>query len=129
LPEIVYPSVEEIIETNRRVLERVITDKRDRHVVWSQQAVRQVLSATKRTRGDVYDKAATLLVGLVKRHPFKSGNRRTAVAITSYFLAVNHAPTLVPADTEVLAKLRLGIYKKGQIAAWLKGHGIEEERR
>lgn len=110
-------------------MERIVTDKRDRHVVWSEQAIRQVLSATKRTRGDVYDKAATLLMGLVKRHPFKSGNRRTAVAIVSYFLAVNHTSSSVPTDAEVLAKLRLGIYKKGQIAAWLKGHGIEEERR
>lgn len=118
----------EIIETNRRVLERIVTDKRDRHAVWDEGAIRRSISSCRHAKGDVYDKAAVMLIELVKGHPFKSGNRRTAVAVAADFLEANGA-YFAGQGTVVLAGIRLGDFKRAQVKAWLKGNGDQEERR
>ncbi len=123
-----YPTAEEIIETNRRVLERIVTDKRDRHVVWDEGAIRRSILSSKRTKGDIFDKAAILLIELIKTHPFKSGNRRTAAAVAADFLGANGA-SFMGQGTAVLAGIRLGDFKRAQVKAWLKGNGDQEERR
>jgi len=127
MPGVAYPSVDEIIETNRRVLETIVTDKRDRHVVRNEAAIRRALDASRRSRGDTYDKAAVLLIEPVKSHPFKSGNRRMATAVVADFLGANGQP-FKGQGTAVLAGIRLGDFKKAEVKAWLKGHGDQEGR-
>ncbi len=126
MPQIAYPTVEEIIGTNRRVLERIVTDKRDRHVIWDKGAIRRSISSCRRAKGDIYDKAAALLIELVKGHPFKSGNRRTATAVAADFLEANGA-YFGGRGTAVLAGIRLGDFKRAQVRDWLKGNGNNEE--
>jgi prophage maintenance system killer protein len=116
---ILYPTLEEVIETNKRVLE-IVVDKRDRHVVWGEDAITAAIDASKRAKGDVYDKAAVLLIELVKGHPFKSGNRRTATAVVADFLRANNHP-FRGQGTKVLAGIRLGDFKRADVKAWLKG--------
>ncbi len=116
-----FPTVRQIVEINRRILEEIRVDKRDRHVVWSEEAIHDALSESRRAQGDIYDKAAVLVMELVKRHPFKSGNRRTAVAAASYFLSENGHPPVTGGDPKILAGIRLGIYNRAQVKAWLKG--------
>ncbi len=122
MPPIVYPTAEEIIETNRRVLESIVTDRRDRHAVWNEGAVRESILSCRDAKGDVYDKAAVLLIEMVKRHPFKSGNRRTATAVAADFLEANGA-SFRGRGTAVLAGIRLGDFKRAQVSDWLKGNG------
>lgn len=126
MPPIQYPTVEEIIETNKRVLE-VVVDKRDRHAVWDEAAIARAIAASKLHRGDVYDKAAVLLIELVRSHAFKSGNRRTATAVVADFLGANGKP-FKGRGTEVLAGIRLGDFKRADVKAWLKGVGSKQER-
>jgi death-on-curing family protein len=121
LTRLTYPSIEQIIEVNRKILDEIKVDKRDRHSVWSEDAIRSALSEARRTDGDVYDRAAVLLMELVKGHPFKSGNRRTAVAVTSYFLSENGQSPVTGGDPKILAGIRLGTYNRKQVKAWLKG--------
>jgi prophage maintenance system killer protein len=121
LTRLTYPSIEQIIEVNKRILDEIRVDKRDRHLVWSDDAIRSALSEAKRTEGDVHDKAAVLLMELVKGHPFKSGNRRTAIAVASYFLSENGQPPVTGGDPKILAGIRLGIYNREQVKGWLKG--------
>ena len=125
MSRILYPTVEEIIETNRRVLE-IVVDKRDRHVVWNEDAIAKAIAASMRLQGDLYDKAALLLIELAKSHPFKSGNRRTATAVVADFLRANGG-SFEGKGTEVLAGIRLGDFKRAEVKAWLKGVGDQEE--
>jgi death-on-curing family protein len=126
VPRTLYPTVEEVIETNRRVLE-IIVDRRDRHVVWNENAIAQAIAVSKSLKGDVYEKAALLLIELVQSHPFKSGNRRTATAVVADFLKAN-GESFKGHGTAVLAGIRLGDFKRAEVKAWLKGIGDQEER-
>jgi len=121
VPRVLYPTVEEVIETNRRVLE-IVVDKRDRHVVWDEDAITRAIASSRRLKGDVYDKAAVLLIELVKGHPFKSGNRQTATALVADFLRAN-GKSFKGRGTNVLAGVRLGDFKRDEVKDWLKGIG------
>lgn len=125
MPRTLYPTAQEVIRTNERVLE-IIVDKRDRHLVWNEEAITAAIDASKNTEGDVYDKAAVLLIELVKSHPFKSGNRRTATAVVADFLRAN-GQLFKGQGTEVLAGIRLGDFKRAEVKAWLKGIGDKDK--
>lgn len=43
------------------------------------------MSQVKAVEADIYEKAAFLLIEIVRLHPFSSGNRRTAYARLNYF--------------------------------------------
>ncbi len=125
MPRVYYPSIDEITEANKLVLE-VVVDKRDRHVVWNEEAISAAIAAAKQAEGDLYDKAAVLLIELVKAHPFKSGNRRTATAVVADFLKAN-GEQFMGQGTKVLAGIRLGDFKRSEVKAWLKGIGYKDE--
>ncbi len=82
----IYPSVDELIETNKRVLKEIRVKKADRHRVLSRARLEAALRNAKAREGDVYGKAAILLTELVKGHAFASGVRRTAYVATISFL-------------------------------------------
>ena len=125
MPQVRYPTAQEIIQTNKRVLE-VVVDKRDRHSVWNEDAIVVAIAAAKQADGDVYEKAAVLLIELVKSHPFKSGNRRTATAVVADFLRAN-GQSFKGEGTKILAGIRLGDFKRAEVSAWLKGLGDKDE--
>jgi death-on-curing protein len=73
---------------------------------------------------DLATKAAILLIGLVKNHPFMDGNKRTAFLATLRFLEVNGATLL--ADEDELFNLIQSIVssqvEKGQVTEWFQTH-------
>jgi death-on-curing family protein len=79
--------------------------------------------------GDVYEKAVTLLIGLVRTHPFASGNRRTAYLATISFLEMNGEVETVVHDPKILQGIREEFYTRDEINAWLNGHEIKKFRR
>ncbi len=126
MPEYKFPTSEEIIEANRRVLAEIPVKKADSHRVLSRAKLELILDNARKTNDDIYNPATELLVGIVKGHPFASGVRRTAVTVTSAFLKMNGADAEVPHDPEVLKGIREGFYIKDEVKEWLKGHGIRK---
>jgi death-on-curing protein len=50
----------------------------------------------------IYDKAGALLTSLIKNHPYKDGNKRMGMALTTVFLLmIGHL--LLPASEEMLS--------------------------
>ncbi len=88
-----------------------------------EEKVRTAIEGARSTDGDGYDKAAALLISLVKGHPFESGNRRTAYAAAIDFLKSNGLSTATGYDVDVIKGIRSGTHKSQQVAVWLRGHG------
>ena len=108
-------------------MEEIRVHKADRHGVLmgrvGEEKVRNAIEEAKSAEGDAYDKAATLLISLVKGHPFESGNRRTAYAAALDFLRSNGLTAAAVYDVEVIKGIRSGTHKSQQVAVWLRGHG------
>lgn len=69
-------------------------------------------------------KAAILLVGLVKNHPFVDGNKRTAFLATLRFLEVN-GYTLAAAEDELFNLIQNIVssrVEKEQVTQWFLAH-------
>jgi prophage maintenance system killer protein len=91
----VYPSVEEIIELNKRAIDTIKVKKAGRHKILSRGRIELVLKNTQSCDGDLYDKAVTLLKGLTEMpHSFDSANRRTAFLAAVSFLEINGKPRM-----------------------------------
>lgn len=127
MSEISYPTLDEIIEANRRTLQAIRVHKADRHGILMGEVgrgkIRKVLEEVGIETGDIYDKAAVLLIGIVKGHPFESGNRRTAYAAAADFLESNGFRAANTYDVDVVKGIRSGTHKKADVASWLKGDG------
>jgi len=128
-----YTTVEEVIEANRRVLQRIHVHKADRHGILmgdvGKEKIGKAIAAAETTEDDVYAKAAALLISLVKGHPFESGNRRTAYAAAVDFLESNGFQAANTYDVEVIRGIRSGTHKRTDVALWLKGHGKQGQER
>jgi len=61
------------------------------------------------------------LKGIIQRHPFESGNRRTAFVATTYFLEVNGEKLNITHDVNILQGIREGYYTDNEVKVWLKG--------
>ncbi len=129
MSDVNYPTTDELIELNRRVLGEIRVKKADRHRVLSRRGLERVIRLVGEQAGDVYEKATTLLIGLVRTHPFASGNRRTAYLATMSFLEMNGKATTVVHNPRVLQGIREEFYTRDEIMAWLKGHEIKEFKR
>ena len=132
MKELVYPTPEKIVEYNVLVLSIIKAKKADRPNLLSKAKLIAVVSECRLCDGDVYGKAAELLKGLVRNHPFASGNRRTAFIVVKYFLLEN-GETFKIKDDPSLAKVMLGIregyYSDTEIKEWLKHGTIREFKR
>ncbi len=82
MADIIYPTTEKIIEYNLLVLELIKAKKADKPEILNKSRITEVIYACEDKDGDVYDKAIVLLKGLIQKHPFASGNRRTAFITT-----------------------------------------------
>lgn len=91
--------------------------------------IAKVLEEVESEAGDIYEKAAVLLIGIVKGHPFESGNRRTAYAAAANFLESNGFQAANTYDVEVVKGIRSGTHKKADVASWLKGNGGKGPKR
>jgi len=125
----IYPSIDELVETNRRVLREIRVKKADQHKILSRKALEIALAKARAEKGDIYDKAAVLLIELVRGHAFASGVRRTAYSATISFLKTNGENPAVPHDPKVLTGIREGFYTKQEVKSWLRGNAIRPFKR
>ena len=112
---IIYPTVDELIETNRRALIEIQSKKADSHRVLSRPLLIAALEKVEAESGDLYDKAAVLLTELVRAHAFASGVRRTAYVASMSFLRTNgQHPSVIP-DPKILTGVREDFYAQDKI--------------
>lgn len=79
-----------------------------------------------------YDKATCLLKNLIQKHPFASGNRRTAFSVTERFLINNNFEIKISNEAinaATLTGIREGYYSDEEIKEWLKTGRIREFKR
>src|SRR3990167_2068075 len=88
--KIMYPTPEKIIEYNLLVLELIKVKKADNPKVLSKSKITRTIQECEEKKGDIYDKAVVLLKELIQKHPFASGNRRTAFITTKDFIISNN---------------------------------------
>ncbi len=129
MSDVIYPTIDELVELNRRVLGEIRVKKADRHQVLSPSGLEHLMRLVEEQAGGVYEKSVTLLTVLVRTHPFASGNRRTAYLATMSFLRMNGRTATVQHDPRVLQGIREEFYTRDEIKAWLKGYEIKEFRR
>jgi death on curing protein len=125
MPEFRYLSSEELVKVNELVLQEIKVRKADRPRVLSKAKLDRILESVRETEGDVHDKAAALLVGLIRGHPFASGNRRTAFVATRLFLEQNGGKMKVEHDPKILQGIREEFYTTPEIKSWLKGDAVK----
>lgn len=103
----------------------------DSHKVLSRTKIDTLLDHVQETKGDLFDKAAALLIGLVQAHPFASGNRRTAYASALNFIELNGklANSDKGENAKVLQGIREGYYTHEDIRNWLEKGEIHEFKR
>lgn len=127
-----YPRLEKIVEYNVLAIHLIKAKKADTAKVLNISALRNIVEECEEKEGDVYDKAIILLKGIVQKHPFASGNRRTAFIVTKDFLLHNHASFLIkddPENAKVMQGVRENYYSHEELKEWLKNGKIKEFRR
>ncbi len=125
MQEIWYPTPEHVAENNILILSILPAKKKDQPKVLSYQRLADAIAGCKEYKGDLYEKAAVLLVGIVKAHPFASGNRRTAFLTAKELLTKNGGKMAVPDSSEqarILIGIREGFYTPDEICIWIQ-HG------
>lgn len=126
------PTTEKIIEFNMLALELIKVKKADQPKVLSKAKIIEIVQDCEKSGGGIYDKAVVLLKGIVQKHPFASGNRRTAFITAKYFLEANNTKIAVednPANAKVMLGIREGYYSDEEIKEWIKNGKIREFRR
>lgn len=132
MSKIIYPSPEKITEYNFLALELIRVKKADKPKVLSMTKIRCVIEECENKEGSVYDKAVVLLKGLVQKHPFASGNRRTAFIATKYFVLRNKSKFGIkddPSYAKVMQGVREHYYSDEELREWIKHGKIREFTR
>jgi|SRR3989344_6336170 len=132
MAEIVYPSIEKIVEYNILALELIKVKKADSPKVLSTVKIIEVIKECQNNQGDIYDKAVILLKGLVQKHPFASGNRRTAFIVTKEFVLSNNQKFKIEDDpnyARALQGVRENYYTDEEIKEWIKNGKIKKFTR
>ena len=130
--KIKYPSEEDIIEYNLLILSIIKVKKSDHAEILSYLKIKETIKECKETKGDIYDKAAILLKCLIQKHPFASGNRRTAFIVTKAFVLTNKGKFKIKDDPDY-ARVMIGIreryYSDEEIKEWIKNGKIKKFKR
>ncbi len=129
---ITYPTPEKIIEYNFLALKLIKVKKADSPKVLSYNGIVNVIEECRKLEGNVYDKAVHLLKGIIQKHPFASGNRRTAFIVAKEFLLDNHAHFKItddPGHARVMQGIRENFYTDEEIKEWIKNGRIREFKR
>jgi len=125
---IVYPTVDEIQYYNTIAIEMFRKSKSDQAKTISVSYIQKTIDKTKKNLGDVYDKAARLLIELTRIHAFESGNKRTAFLSTKKFVLKNEGKFNIP-DTIDNVKVMIGIrenyYSQNEIKEWIMNGKIK----
>ncbi|WP_294149472.1 type II toxin-antitoxin system death-on-curing family toxin [uncultured Selenomonas sp.] len=77
---------------------------------------------------DIFDRAAHLGYGIIKNHPFRDGNKRTATHIMLLYLLVNDIDIKYQADE--MERIILGVADSSvspeKLSDWLREHATVE---
>ncbi len=124
-----YPTKHSIIYANE-IINIMSNRKADQHKLLKPDSfIDTILRKTKEARGDLHDKAAVLLHGLVTSHGFASGNKRTGFIITSTFIKKNGGRIRIKnfnkAERIIKNIRKLSIE---EIAEWLRKGDIDETK-
>jgi death-on-curing family protein len=129
---VVYPTVDEIQYYNTIAIEMFRKSKRDQTKTISTSYIQTAIDKTKMNSGDIYDKAARLLIELTRIHAFESGNKRTAFLTTKKFILRNEGKFNIP-DTVNNVKVMIGIrenyYSQDEIKEWIVHGNIKKFKR
>ena len=120
---ITYPSVDEILATNKRVLELNRAKKADKHeLLGTKHQIQEIIDTMKEAKGDVYEKAVILVKALTISHLFASGNRRTAYLVTNDFIYKNKGKDIEKPkeDVEIFKKIRYNSISDEDLLKWIK---------
>lgn len=123
---------DDIIEFNKIVLKETKVKKADKHEVINYIVLKEIVTESNKIN-ELYKKAVYLLKGIVQKHPFASGNRRTALLTIMKFFKDNNQRIIqikncVEQD-KVLQGIRENYYTDDEIEEWLKGGVIREFKR
>ena len=132
MQKIIYPSTDEIIEYNAFAITLFNVKKSDNSDLLSMSKLKKAIQNCEKFKGDIYDKAATLLKEIVKVHAFASGNRRTAFITIKAFLLNNKARLRVKNDpniARVMQGIREDYYELDEIKEWIKNGKIRKFKR
>ncbi len=124
-----YLTTQQIIEINKEVLKKIRVKRADSHRVLNRKKLEEIVRGTRELGKDLYEKAAYLLMGVVKEHPFASGTRRTAYTATRIFLEANGEALHVKYEATVFTGIREGFYTRLEVIDWLKGNAIRKFSR
>ena len=128
----IYPDKEKILEYNLLALTIIKAKKGDQPKVLNEHAIDIVIEDCKKLEGDIYEKAILLLKGLIQKHPFASGNRRTAFIVTKEFLLKNGGVFRIkddPIQASVMQGIRENFYKEEEIKEWIRNGKIRKFER
>jgi death on curing protein len=122
MPPRIYPTVAEVLEAHRLLIEEFggIRGIRDKNLLES--AVFRPQTSYYET---LVDEASALMESLANNHAFLDGNKRVAFAITDVFLRMNgpyiEAPTM-KAYGFIAGSLEKGTFRFAQIRDWLNAN-------
>lgn len=125
MAEIHFPTVDHVVAFNHLALALVKVKRADKPLVLSRSKLIETVEKCQNAPGDIYDKAVILLTEIIRKHPFASGNRRTAFLVMVDFLFDNNAPCRLKNDPEnarVLLGIREGFYTPEELKGWIR-HG------
>ncbi len=129
----IYLSVEQVLFLHDRLIEETGGQHgvRDLGGLQSALARPQAVFAETEFYPDPFSKAAVLLDGLTRNHPFLDGNKRISIATAALFLEVNgYRVTTANADLEGFT-MHVTTMKPGldQIAEWFRAKTVRIARR
>ncbi|MGC9059307.1 MAG: type II toxin-antitoxin system death-on-curing family toxin [Candidatus Aenigmatarchaeota archaeon] len=116
MEKIIYPTLEEIVEINKRLGEGgVLVNKSN---------LEFILEKAKIVKG-VIRKATIFLYDIIKLHPFLDGNKRTAFHTMLYFLELNKKEFKYGHKDEskiekLLNRIARGIEKREDVEKWIE---------
>lgn len=122
MPPRIYPTVAEVLEAHRLLIEEFggIHGIRDKNLLES--AVFRPQTGYYET---LVDEAAALMESLANNHAFLDGNKRVAFTMTDVFLRMNgvhiEAPTM-KAYEFIAGSLEKGTFRFTQIRDWLRAN-------
>lgn len=127
--EIVYPTVEQICEVNRRMIEEFAGFFVPPDNLKNVDALEYVLTAvTSSVHGHILyptlkEKAAALAHQIISRHVFQDGNKRTAIHVAWEFLHSNRTKVLLePTIIDLAEAIARGDAAYDELLEWLYDH-------
>jgi len=130
--EVIYPTVEEIQYNNIIAIEMFRRSKHDQAKTINVSFLQKVIDVVKAAPGDMYDKAALLLLELTRIHAFESGNKRTSFLTTKKFVLKNEKKFNIPDavnNVKIMIGIRENYYTQKEIKEWIKHGKIKTFKR